>query len=128
MVELTSLSNIFSSTFQEKHWPLLKEMKDKVVAECFDGGISEEDKEKFRQKVRCILDAVTEAVKGTDFAPVWAKYAKHLVDQHQRVKACTDKSTTVEIGRLVSFHRSEIFHFKFTKLFLFARHSLLMCD
>ena len=81
-------------------------MKDKVVAECFDGGISEEDKEKFRQKVRCILDAVTEAVKGTDFAPVWEKYAKHLVDQHHRIKACTDKSTPVEVGRLVSFHRT----------------------
>ena len=80
---------------------MLKEMKDKVVAECFDGGISEEDKEKFRQKVRCILDAVTEAVKGTDFAPVWEKYAKHLVDQFVRLVACTNKSTIVDKGRLV---------------------------
>ena len=83
------------SNFQEKDWPLIQEVNDKVVAECYNGGISDEDKQKLRQKVKCVLDAITEAVKGTDFAPVWEKYAKHLVDQHQRVKACTDKSLSL---------------------------------
>ena len=94
-------------------------MKDNVAAECFNGGIPEQGKEMFRHKVRCILDAVTEAVKGTDFAPVWEKYAKHLVDQHHRIKACTDKSTPVEVGRLVSFHRTlRLFPVKNVSLFV----------
>jgi len=86
----------------ESQWPLLKEIKDKVMAECFENGtVGDEMKQKFRQKVKCVIEAITTAVKDTEFAPVWEEYVKHLANLHERVKICTEKPSSVEVARCI---------------------------
>lgn len=76
-----------------------------MLSECFENGeIGDKLKEKFRQKVKCIIDGITEATKDTKFAPIWAEYVKHLADLHERVKACIKKPTPVEVARLVTYY------------------------
>ncbi|XP_055307701.1 uncharacterized protein LOC129571855 [Sitodiplosis mosellana] len=108
-------SDFVKTLANEKYLPLLKQIAEKVLAECFNGAIGEEVKEKLRQKVKCVIYGITEAVKGTTFAPVWEEYFKHLVDLNERIKACARKPSQVDVARCIvgELKKDESIHRKF---------------
>lgn len=81
---------------------MLNEIRKRVFSECLGNGrIGDEAKQQFREKVKCVIQGISEAVKDTEFAPIWEEYVEHLIDLHERLIACAENSNPVEVGRLV---------------------------
>lgn len=44
-------------------------------------------------KIKCIAEAITEAVKGTNYAKAWEEVKKQIAESFEHIKACkTEKS------------------------------------
>lgn len=99
-----------------------KEITDKIAKKCYSkhGAIDEsEDIEVFDEeslaeslefdnlsqnpieKLKCICNAITDGLKGTDFEKPWANLKKDLEQLVTRLKACKNQSTLLEVAKYV---------------------------
>lgn len=44
------------------------------------------------EKIKCITEAINEAVKGSDYSNAWDEYKQQLVEAGERIKACKASS------------------------------------
>lgn len=51
------------------------------------------------EKIKCITEAITDAVSETDFNKIWEEYRKDLEKLHERVKACKSESSKWEAAK-----------------------------
>lgn len=92
---------------QESKWGLIKEIKDKVAAECFgdatffslDDESEQSVAQKSAEKIKCIISVINEVLKDTDYAPIWEEYKKDLEELHKRIKECKNQSTHIEAAK-----------------------------
>ncbi|XP_055306879.1 uncharacterized protein LOC129571139, partial [Sitodiplosis mosellana] len=54
------------------------------------------------EKVKCITEAIGDAVKETDFNKIWGEYKKDLEQLHERVKACKNLPSKWEAAKCVA--------------------------
>ncbi|XP_055306902.1 uncharacterized protein LOC129571162 [Sitodiplosis mosellana] len=54
------------------------------------------------EKVKCITEAIGDAVKETDFNKIWEEYKKDLEQLHERVKACKNLPSKWEAAKCVT--------------------------
>lgn len=48
------------------------------------------------EKVKCISEAISDAVKETDYEPIWDEYKKELEKLHDKFKACKNEANIWE--------------------------------
>ncbi|XP_055308865.1 uncharacterized protein LOC129572788 [Sitodiplosis mosellana] len=83
---------------EKPNWPLMMEINAKCIAECFNG---EEGKQMFSQKMKCMVEATTEAVKGSAFAQFWEEYVQLLAYLGKQLKVCGQKPSDDEISACI---------------------------
>lgn len=83
--------------FQTSQWGLITEIADKVSSECNkDATFLDLDKPSLVQKVgkkiqpvKGTIGAVSEALKDTEFSPLWAETKKDSEELHKHIVAVT---------------------------------------
>lgn len=48
-------------------------------------------------KVKCIVESISETVKGTDFSKGWEEYKRQVAEKFEQVKACKSKGSIFEV-------------------------------
>lgn len=49
--------------------------------------------------MKCIADAITEAVDETEYAAIWADYKKDLKQHHERFEACKNETNHIDVAK-----------------------------
>lgn len=89
----------------------LKIILDEIATKCYGAGSFADDLVDFEklqydvlsnnllEKFKCISDAISEGLKGTDFAKPWKTLKEDLEKLSGRVQACKKQPTPVEIAK-----------------------------
>lgn len=77
---------------------ILREITQEVQKECNGQTVDEIDAQasKTVEKIKCIAEAITEAVKETDYSKVWEEYKRRVAEKLEQVKACKAQKSPVE--------------------------------
>lgn len=87
---------------------IISEIAREVQAQCsgltevsFEDVVEETNADDKLKKLKCIKDAITDAVKETDFAKIWDEYKRDLEKMFDQIKACKNEANKWEETKYV---------------------------
>lgn len=115
------INRIFHSIFdmfQQSKWGLITEIVDKISSECFKDGKFLDLNEpslvhKAGEKIRCTIGAISEALKDTEFSPIWEETKKELEELHKRIADCKKLTSNLAVTKYVFSSSNYYYHWLF---------------